>query len=159
MPGSAHRRPERAVHVVATDFGRQRARLWSSEATPDTKVAFAVRASSSIPFFFQAVVEGENRLVDGGILSNLPTFVFAREQQQSGKRILTFRLQGEPSPAADWSMHARAPSPTPGGITSSRTSLICAVWFGSSVPAESSISAAEKDCGSTTTRVAQRPSH
>jgi len=92
------------THVVATDFGRQRARLWSSEATPDTKVAFAVRASSSIPFFFQAVVEGENRLVDGGILSNLPTFVFAREQQQSGKRILTFRLQGEPSPAADWSM-------------------------------------------------------
>ncbi len=91
------------THVVATDFGRQRERLWDRDVSPDAKVAFAARASSSIPFFFQAVVEGNDRLVDGGILSNLPAFVFAEEHRRSGKPILTFRLQAQPTAAADWS--------------------------------------------------------
>jgi predicted acylesterase/phospholipase RssA len=39
--------------VVATDLKAQRIKLWSTEATPEEDVAYAVRASCSIPFFFR----------------------------------------------------------------------------------------------------------
>lgn len=84
--------------IVATDLSGRRAKVWSSKDTPDESVALAVRCSCSIPLFFEPVEAGTDLYVDGGMLSNLPAFVYAHERQDPralGGRILAFRLEGE----------------------------------------------------------------
>jgi NTE family protein len=68
--------------VIVADIGRGRLlRLpWDYHLLgrdPDTQlVADAVRASTSIPFFYQPVKLGSTLLVDGGLLSNFPVDTF-----------------------------------------------------------------------------------
>ena len=84
--------------IVATDLSGRRAKVWSSKDTPDESVALAVRCSCSIPLFFEPVEAGVDLYVDGGMLSNLPAFVYAQGRQDPqalGGRILGFRLEGE----------------------------------------------------------------
>ena len=84
------------LHVVAGDLSMMKARVWSDRATPTQSVAHAVRASCSIPLYFQPVEEGSALLVDGGIVSNIPHFVFTGETAQNTKkrnRILLFMLE------------------------------------------------------------------
>lgn len=84
--------------IVATDLSGRRAKIWSSKETPDESVALAVRCSCSIPLFFEPVEAGVDLYVDGGMLSNLPAFVYAQARQDPqalGGRILGFRLEGE----------------------------------------------------------------
>ena len=73
---------ERELVVTATDITRGRllrlpwdyARL---DLDPDEQlVADAVRASISIPLFFEPVKLGDRELVDGGVLSNFPIEIF-----------------------------------------------------------------------------------
>lgn len=84
------------LHVVAADITAGRAKIWSREETPDDSVAMAVRCSCSIPFFYQAVGTNSSILLDGGIISNLPSFVFGRLDPSAGRsvlsRVLAFRL-------------------------------------------------------------------
>src|SRR5262249_7493771 len=90
--------------IVATDLQASSIKIWNNFDTPQDSVAFAVRASCSIPFFFQAVAQGATRLVDGGLLSNLPAFVFARDhgERPLSDRILAFRLEAIKKEANDW---------------------------------------------------------
>ena len=73
---------ERELVVTATDITRGRLlRLpWdyaSLDLDPDEQlVADAVRASISIPLFFEPVKLGDRELVDGGVLSNFPIEIF-----------------------------------------------------------------------------------
>lgn len=91
--------------IVAADITNNRAKFWSRETTPDAHVAFAVRCSCSIPLFFLPVSEGNVRYVDGGVLSNLPSFVFARSgSSQHGGRILAFSLQDEFKVPKTWNL-------------------------------------------------------
>lgn len=68
--------------VIASDVSRGRlVRLpWDYHLyglDPDTQlVADAVRASMSIPYFFEPAKLGDNYLVDGGLLSNFPIDIF-----------------------------------------------------------------------------------
>jgi len=81
-----------ALVVTASDLSRQRfVRLpWDYAdygLDPDEQeVADAVRASASIPFFFEPVTlqaeYGEATLVDGGLLSNYPITIFDRQDDQ-----------------------------------------------------------------------------
>jgi predicted acylesterase/phospholipase RssA len=84
------------LHVLAADILHSRPKTWSKDTTPLASVSLAVRCSCSIPFFFQAVESDADLCVDGGMLSNLPSFVFAKDLPQStGKfsaRILAFQL-------------------------------------------------------------------
>lgn len=72
------------LNVVAADLSQGRQIVFSVWDTPDAQVADAVLASSSIPFAFAArhllVPQGAtayvHTLVDGGVWSNFPTFVF-----------------------------------------------------------------------------------
>ncbi|HZM64544.1 MAG TPA: patatin-like phospholipase family protein [Candidatus Saccharimonadales bacterium] len=70
--------------VIASDVsGGRLARLpWDYARyglDPDTQlVADAVRASMSIPFFYEPVSLGKQTLVDGGMLSNFPISLFDR---------------------------------------------------------------------------------
>ena len=79
--------------VVATDIVTRDVKVWSTWATPEDEVGFAVRCSCSIPGVFQPVA---NRYVDGGVLSNLPAFVFQHVVRSTtsslSTRILAFNL-------------------------------------------------------------------
>lgn len=84
------------LYVVAGDLGSMKARVWNSEQNPRSSVAHAVRASCTIPLFFQPVEEGSALLVDGGLISNLPHFLFSSKsssKQKSRKRLLLFMLE------------------------------------------------------------------
>lgn len=97
------------LHVVATDLMTGRPKIWSRESTPEDSVSVAVRCSCSIPFFYQAVRNQQSVLVDGGAVSNLPSFVFSTllnsdEGRSALSRVLAFRLvedAGEHHPISD----------------------------------------------------------
>jgi predicted acylesterase/phospholipase RssA len=78
------------LHVVATEVGTAKPMIWTSSDTPNESVSHAVRCSCTIPFFFQPV---DGRYVDGGIVSNLPTFVLDRAQQASFEKMLCFTFK------------------------------------------------------------------
>lgn len=80
------------LHVIATELGNSEPMIWSSETTPNDSVAYAVRCSCTIPVFFQPV---NNKFVDGGIVSNLPTFALSRNSDRSYEKILCFTLSSE----------------------------------------------------------------
>ncbi len=83
------------IFIVSADLAAGRPKVWSKSRTADESVAVAVRCSSSIPFFFQPVRSGGALHVDGGIISNLPSFVFAEAQVSAARfseRVLAFRL-------------------------------------------------------------------
>lgn len=85
--------------IVSADIAVADVRVWSKETTPNEDVAYAVQCSSSIPFYFQPVWEKHHVMVDGGMLSNLPAFVFAGSNQahrgRFSERILAFRLSDD----------------------------------------------------------------
>ncbi len=86
------------LHVVAGNLDAMKPRVWSSRTTPAYSVAHAVRASCTIPLFFQPVEEGTTLLVDGGVVSNLPLFVVTGSERQMNrhrKRVLLFMLEAE----------------------------------------------------------------
>jgi len=75
------------LSVVATELGADKPIVWSYDKTPEESVAFAVRCSCSIPIFFQPV---QGKFVDGGIVSNLPTFALSDEQSRGYEKLLCF---------------------------------------------------------------------
>ncbi|TCW48846.1 patatin-like phospholipase [Phytobacter diazotrophicus] len=80
------------LHVIATDLKNKSHFIWSVKNTPDESVAYAVRCSSSIPFYFQPV---DMHFVDGGLLSNLPTFSL-QDNDSNFEKILCFTLSERP---------------------------------------------------------------
>jgi NTE family protein len=87
--------------VVAADLNRHQEKVFSVETTADTSVAFGVRASMSIPFFFVPLANGDELLVDGGVLSNFPAWVFQQQQEKHPLPILGFRLKEHDAPPAN----------------------------------------------------------
>ncbi|WP_158262572.1 MULTISPECIES: patatin-like phospholipase family protein [Pirellulaceae] len=86
------------TYVVASNVDGAKVHVWSKPGTNEEPVGTAVRASCSIPFFFQAVRHGKNKFVDGGMLSNLPLFVFSPTtgaRRPSSSKILAFRLESD----------------------------------------------------------------
>lgn len=75
------------LYIVCADLETHSVKIWCKETTPNEPVSKAVRCSCSIPFFFRPV---DRQYVDGGILSNLPNFIFS--QQSHSNRILNLRL-------------------------------------------------------------------
>ncbi len=83
------------LSVVATDISSRAVKVWSSKNTAEESVAMAVRASCSIPIYFQPVDE---KYVDGGVLSNLPSFVYTNKEPSDvplASRVLAFALQAD----------------------------------------------------------------
>ena len=96
------------TYIIATDLLSANVQVWSNYSSPDANVAFAVRSSCSIPLFFQPVIKGNSRFIDGGVLSNLPAFVFSKPFQPDNYRplsnkILAFQLESEYTKPRDWS--------------------------------------------------------
>lgn len=75
------------LHIVCANMETHSVRIWNKTITPFESVAKAVRCSCSIPIFFQPV---DKKYIDGGILSNLPNFIFTNEPHYN--QILCFKL-------------------------------------------------------------------
>lgn len=80
------------LHIVCADLEKHNVKIWNKENTPNESVAKAVSCSCCIPIFFRPI---DNKYVDGGILSNLPSFIFAKEPHYN--RILNFKLDSDES--------------------------------------------------------------
>jgi NTE family protein len=71
--------PERELKVVVTDISHGEMRVLPEDVPGDSKmfsVAEAVRLSMSIPFFFVPGRLADAVIVDGGILSNFPLWIY-----------------------------------------------------------------------------------
>ena len=83
------------LKIIATDLRlREPIVFTKNEEFKNYSVAKAVRSSIAIPGVFAPLVDGTMTLVDGGILSNFPAWVFDRERRESDEILSTigFRL-------------------------------------------------------------------
>jgi NTE family protein len=87
--------------IISTNVTGCTIKSYSKEKTPKDRVSLAVSSSIAIPLFFQPSVK-ENLLtllVDGGIVSNYPTWIFdtERENNEGGVVTLGYKLiENEP---------------------------------------------------------------
>ncbi|HXJ44251.1 MAG TPA: patatin-like phospholipase family protein [Bryobacteraceae bacterium] len=86
------------LKIVASDISSRRVAKFSNEDTDyGRSVLDAVRASAGYPLLFEPVTFQDGRVLsDGGLASNLPTFLFASEYQLSQYPILAFDLVANP---------------------------------------------------------------
>jgi NTE family protein len=72
------------LKIFATDLNKAEYRIFSYATTPTYKVVDAVRASSSLPYYFQPVIDAEmgNILVDGGVISNFPLLYMTEQERK-----------------------------------------------------------------------------
>ena len=77
------------LHIVCSDLKTHNVKIWNKKNTPNESIARAVRTSCSIPLFFTPT---DKCYVDGGMLSNLPGYVFSDEPHYN--KILCFRNAG-----------------------------------------------------------------
>ena len=102
----------RSLKIVATDLSNRRLAIFDRDRTPAVEVAHAVTASMAIPVVFKPVSlpAGDGKPdalhVDGGLVSNLPIWLFAEEKLAFERTrpnappvpIVGFTLQGAPWP-------------------------------------------------------------
>jgi NTE family protein len=85
------------VKIVASDISLRKPAVFALEQTDyGASVIEAVRASTCYPFAFQPLLKNGRRLVDGGLSSNLPAFLFEEEFRQTRIPALAFDLIAPP---------------------------------------------------------------
>jgi NTE family protein len=94
--------PPQALRVIASDISNGQMMVLPDDLgkygiIPGSfSIAKAIRMSCSIPYFFEPVklrsVEGVNILVDGGVLSNFPIWLFDKEDGQKLRPVLGVKL-------------------------------------------------------------------
>lgn len=87
------------LKCIAADLTGGGVRVFGGSGDQDVAVAEAVAASACFPFYFQPVRIGGSEFVDGGLISNLPAWVFDGERQALSGMVPTlgFRLVQEPT--------------------------------------------------------------
>ena len=70
----------RELFVVSTNLSKQKYVVFSNETTPDLPIRNAVRMSMSIPLYFQAFLNANDIMVDGGVSYNYPINLFDHEK-------------------------------------------------------------------------------
>lgn len=84
------------LKVVASDLRSHAPEVFDVVHSPSMPVVDAVRASISYPFVFKPVPMGGRYLVDGGLASNLPVFLFEHERRQRYAPVVAFDLVTPP---------------------------------------------------------------
>ena len=71
-----------SLRIVATDLNHATPAIFSPTDTPDYCIAHAVRASMTVPYYFQPFIcpLSGHYLVDGSVISNYPLFVLPTEE-------------------------------------------------------------------------------
>jgi NTE family protein len=90
------------LKIVASDIGRHISRVYSGSGGNEVNgsVLEAVGASMTYPFVFQPVRSNDRFLMDGGLCSNLPIFLFERERRSDGLPVIAFDLIASPVPTS-----------------------------------------------------------
>jgi predicted acylesterase/phospholipase RssA len=84
------------LHVVTADIIKNEVCVFSTERNRDYPVAKAVAASLAIPIAFRPVLDEHRFLVDGGIVSSIPAWVFRRDRTRDPDcRILAVEIIAE----------------------------------------------------------------
>jgi len=88
--GELHAQFGTSLRVVVTDLNDAKPITYSGTDTPEYRVADAVRASMSAPYYFQPFLcpQTGHYLVDGAVISNYPLFVLPEEELSSTLSIL-----------------------------------------------------------------------
>lgn len=94
----------RELHVFASDLNTKNLKEFSTEKTPNVSVAEAVRASMSIPLFFEAWTFSNNNpdnhiYVDGGMIYNYPLTIFDGNDESNPATLGLFLSNLNPSTA------------------------------------------------------------
>lgn len=94
--------PPQALRVIASDLSNGRMVVLPDDLekygiTPGAfPIAKAIRMSCSIPYFFEPVrlrsIDGVNILVDGGVLSNFPMWLFDQDHVKKVRPVLGIKL-------------------------------------------------------------------
>lgn len=95
--GELHARGYKDLYITGTDLTYQCLRIFSHENYPQMRVKDAVRISLSIPLYYKAVLMDDDGkiydkpngrqlhvMVDGGVLSNYPVFIFDSTKYMQG---------------------------------------------------------------------------
>lgn len=82
------------LNILTLDFNTSTPFLFSKKETPDEEVAFAVRASASLPGLMKPVPYNDMLLVDGDLSKSWPAFKLYSSLDDSDLRLLEFRLEG-----------------------------------------------------------------
>jgi len=87
------------LKIVASDLSTRRPIVFSATGE-DVSVLTAVRGSMSYPVIFTPLTLGDRRIVDGGLCSNLPAFVFDQERRRDKLPLIAFDLVSNPKAPA-----------------------------------------------------------
>jgi NTE family protein len=99
-----HKKGFKDLYVTGTCLNKQRAVIFSYETSPNMKVKDAVRISTAIPLYFEAVFmdssgnvithpkekQGLDVMVDGGFLENFPIHIF--DEKGTDSSTVGFRI-------------------------------------------------------------------
>ncbi|WP_223591417.1 patatin-like phospholipase family protein [Neobacillus bataviensis] len=90
--------PPQSLRVIASDLSNGQMVVLPDDLVKygvdpgSFSVAKAIRMSCSIPYFFEPVKMRSNILVDGGVLSNFPMWLFDKENIQKVRPVLGIKL-------------------------------------------------------------------
>jgi NTE family protein len=97
--------PHQSLRIIASDLSNGRLMVLPDDLVkygipPESfSIAKAVRMSCSIPYFFEPVklksMDGVNVIVDGGVLSNFPMWLFDREHIQKVRPVIGIKLSAD----------------------------------------------------------------
>lgn len=82
------------LQILTLDINTNTPCIFSKTNTPDEEIAFAVRASASLPGLMKPVSYNNCLLVDGDLIKSWPAWKIYTELNNENSRILEFRLEG-----------------------------------------------------------------
>ncbi len=82
------------LHILTVDINTNTPFVFSKESTPDEEIAFAVRASASLPGLMKPVSYGNSLLIDGDMIKSWPAWNVFTSLDSDNTRVLEFRLEG-----------------------------------------------------------------
>ena len=79
-----------SLRIITTDLNTATPKVFSPTDTPTYKVSNAVRASMTVPYYFQPFIcpESGHFLFDGAVISNYPLFLIPKEEHKHTLSIL-----------------------------------------------------------------------
>lgn len=97
---------DRELKIIASDLTNRSILTFDNVNNPKMSIAEAVRMSISIPLFFKACRYGESLVVDGGILSNYPLWVFQDSKADTiGFKLVSDKQANVPAPPKSFSQY------------------------------------------------------
>ena len=82
------------LQILTVDLNTNTSYIFSKETTPDVEIAFAVRASASLPGLMKPVNYNDAILVDGDLIKSWPAWKVYSSLNNHDSRILEFRIEG-----------------------------------------------------------------